>query len=378
MRHEAFITLQRMEKSTVAQHLMAWYAEHKRPLPWRQDSDPYKIWLSEIILQQTRVAQGLPYYKRFINAYPTVHDLAKASEQDVLHLWQGLGYYSRARRLHQCSRYIVEKLGGTFPDTYEGLLALPGVGPYTAGAIASIAFRKPTPVVDGNVYRVLARLFGIEDDIASPAGQKVFRQLAATLVPAQDPGTYNQALMEFGALHCTPQQPQCARCPLQRGCVAYQTNKQHLLPVKKRRLRIKKRFLYYLLIHFDGLLYVKKRTHKDIWHGLYDFYLIEHPSAVERLDELDDPLMPYVENHALRLHTTTAPLSHQLTHQRLYMHFFHVHATADFLAAADNVLRRAGMQAYPYKDLPTLPFPRAIHRFFEETSLLHTSPAQER
>ena len=358
-----------MQKSTVAKHLLAWYEHHKRPLPWRGDRDPYKIWLSEIILQQTRVAQGLPYYERFITTYPTIYDLAKASEQDILHLWQGLGYYSRARRLHQCSRYIVDNLDGTFPTSYEKLLPLPGIGPYTAGAIASIAFNEPTPVVDGNVYRVLSRLFGLEDDIASTTGQKVFRQLAATLVPKQAPGTYNQALMEFGALHCTPQQPQCATCPLQSSCVAYQTNKQHILPVKKRRIAIKDRFLYYLLIHFNDHLYVKKRTQKDIWHGLYDFYLIESPSAVEKLDDLEDPLMPYIKTHALKTDTSPAPISHKLTHQRLHMRFVHVHATPDFLKATNKILSASAMTPYAYHTLKTLPFPRAIHRFFEHHSL---------
>ena len=359
-----------MDNPTLVKYLLTWFAQHKRPLPWRQDRDPYKIWLSEVILQQTRVAQGQPYYQRFITTYPTVYDLAAASEQDVLHLWQGLGYYSRARNLHKCSRYIVEKLGGIFPKEYKDLIKLPGIGPYTAAAIASIAFNQPIAVVDGNVYRVLARLFGLEDDIASPSGQKVFRQLAATLVPQHKPGTYNEALMEFGALHCTPQQPKCSTCPFQKSCIAYLTHKQHLLPVKKRHIKIKDRYLHYIIIHSNDQVYVKQRKQKDIWHGLYDFYLIESSSEKDNLYNLDDPLITHIKNHRLQIQPTSYPIHHQLTHQRLHLRFFHIHATNDFIAATAEILDRTHMHPHPFKALHTLPFPKAIHRFFEQKTPL--------
>lgn len=346
--------------------LLGWYATHKRPLPWRKDRDPYKIWLSEVILQQTRVTQGLPYYERFLKAYPTVHHLASATEQEILHLWQGLGYYSRARNLHRCSQYIVEKLGGKFPQTYRELLKLPGIGAYTAAAVASMAFGEQVAAVDGNVYRVLSRLFGIEDDIGTGKGQKIFRQLAQKIVPKQEAGNYNQALMEFGALHCTPQKPQCATCPFQNECVAYQTNKQALLPIKKRRIKVKKRFFHYLIIHFKDRVFVKKREEKDIWQGLHDFYLIEDTLLYDQLETLNDPLIPYLKEHDLTNEGSVSTLVHQLTHQRLYMRFFHVYLDNYCLKAVKKTLKDRKMISCSHETLHSLPFPKAIHRFFEE------------
>ena len=357
-----------MDKAIFTKRLIAWYAQHKRALPWRKARDPYKIWLSEVILQQTRVVQGLPYYERFVTAYPTVQDLAAASEEEILHLWQGLGYYSRARNLHKCSRYVVEKLGGVFPKSYHELLPLPGIGPYTAAAIASIAYDEPIAVVDGNVYRVLARLFGLQDDIASPAGQKVFQKLASSLIPSQSPGHYNEALMEFGALQCVPQQPRCHTCPFQNDCIAFQQKTQHLLPIKQRRVKVKERYLYYLLIHANDCVYVKQRKEKDIWHGLYDFYLIESASAVKHFYDLKDPLLPHLKAHVLTVKTDTPSLRHQLTHQRLHLHFFHVHATSRFLKEAEHILQQAKMIPHAHSALHKLPFPRAIHRFFEQAT----------
>ncbi|MFP4091343.1 MAG: A/G-specific adenine glycosylase, partial [Cyclobacteriaceae bacterium] len=213
-----------MESQDFAERIIGWYHHHKRDLPWRHSRDPYIIWLSEIILQQTRVVQGLPYFMRFAEAFPTVYDLASASQQEVLRLWQGLGYYSRARNMHACARLIVEQHNGVFPLHYQELLQLKGVGPYTAAAIASFAYNETVAVLDGNVFRVLARVFGVEDDISSGQGQKRFQALAAQLVPEGKAGEYNQAIMEFGALQCTPQSPACLLCPLSEICYAFHHN----------------------------------------------------------------------------------------------------------------------------------------------------------
>ena len=232
-------------------------------MPWRNTIDPYHIWLSEIILQQTRVAQGLPYYERFIATFPTVQDLAAASQEEVLKLWQGLGYYSRGRNLHETAQYITQELGGKFPGTYKELLKLKGVGDYTASAIASISFNEVSAVVDGNVYRVLSRVYGIETAINSTAGQKEFKQLAQELIDTKQPATFNQAIMEFGAIQCKPQNPYCLHCIFQEQCVAFRTNKIAVLPVKLKKTKVKKRFLNYLVfISLDQKTIVHQRTGK--------------------------------------------------------------------------------------------------------------------
>ena len=219
---------------------MNWYATAQRDLPWRGTTDPYKVWLSEIILQQTRVIQGLPYYQRFISNYPTITDLAKAPEEEVLKLWQGLGYYSRAKNLHHTAQYIATELGGIFPKTYKELVKLKGIGDYTASAIASFCYNEPCPVVDGNVYRVLSRVFGIATPINSTQGAKEFKALAHECLDKANAGVYNQAIMEFGALQCTPQSPNCANCVLRDHCWAFHHNKVNELPVKLKKITIKK------------------------------------------------------------------------------------------------------------------------------------------
>ncbi|GAB4030546.1 A/G-specific adenine glycosylase [Spirosoma gilvum] len=261
---------------TFAPILERWYEAHKRDLPWRHTRDPYRIWLSEIILQQTRVAQGKPYYERFLAAYPTIDDMARADERELLRLWQGLGYYSRARNLHQTARYVTLQLGGKFPSTYHDLLKMKGIGAYTAAAVASFAFGERVPVVDGNVYRVLARVFGITEDITTTSAKKTFATLANRLIQsAGDPATYNQAIMEFGAIHCTPVGPDCLLCPLQEACVAYQTGRQHLLPVKAKKAAVRERYFTYLVFRHNGKLAMHERTARDVWQNLFDFYLLE-------------------------------------------------------------------------------------------------------
>ncbi len=269
--------------------LITWYNYHRRDLPWRHTRDPYPIWLSEVILQQTRVAQGLPYYRRFLETYPTVQEMAAADERELLRLWQGLGYYSRARNLHQTAKLVTEQFGGRFPQTYDGLLRLKGIGTYTAAAIASFAFGEKVAVVDGNVYRVLARIFGITEDITTTGAKKTFSTLANQLIQTtDDPASFNQALMEFGAIQCTPVAPDCLLCPFQQRCVAFQTGRQQLLPVKSKKAPVRERFFNYLVIEQQGRIALKERRKRDVWHQLYDFPLIETDEPVEAFRYLMD------------------------------------------------------------------------------------------
>jgi len=281
-------------------NIISWYRANPRDLPWRRTSDPYKIWLSEIILQQTRVVQGLPYYYAFSETYPTVRDLALAPESQVLRLWQGLGYYSRARNLHACAKYIWHELGGDFPNSYQSLLLLKGVGRYTAAAISSFAFGEAKAVVDGNVFRVLARYFGIETDIATGKAKKEFEALADTLIPQDNPGEFNQAMMDFGSRQCTPQNPDCESCPLQSSCFAHQNDLVKQLPVKINKVKVKERNLHYFVIRCGNQWVWKKRTAGDIWEGLHDFPLSEiNPVTVEKIAEAEPVLFPKKYRHIL-------------------------------------------------------------------------------
>lgn len=304
--------------------LICWYLQNNRKLPWRTTTNPYFIWLSEIILQQTRVAQGLSYYIKFTEKFPTIFDLAKAEESTVLKLWQGLGYYSRARNLHFSAKYIADELGGKFPSTYKELLQLKGVGDYTASAIASICYNEPTAVVDGNVYRVLARYFGIKTPINSSKGIKEFKKLAQTLIDASQPGVYNQAIMEFGALHCKPQNPLCESCPLADSCVALERKIIKNLPVKEKKLKVRNRFFNYLVVVTDThKTILSERKRKGIWQGLYQFPLIE---SSQKLNEKE--LVASEEFEALFSTETTISLFntdeivHKLSHQHLYTSFW--------------------------------------------------------
>lgn len=310
-------------QDTFAQRLINWYAYHKRDLPWRHTRDPYQIWLSEIILQQTRVKQGLPYYRAFAEHFPTIFDLATASEQEVLRLWQGLGYYSRARNMQQTAKFIVNQYNGIFPDTYEALLKLKGVGPYTAAAIASFAFKEAVAVLDGNVYRVLARLFGIETDIASQTARITFSALAHQLISHQQPDEYNQAIMEFGAIQCTPVAPDCLLCPFQQECEAYLTGRQSVLPIKSKKATVKKRFFHYIVLLYEGQIAMRLRGPKDIWQGLYDFMLIEKEDLIDTADLLMLPeIMNLGQPDIVQKQADT--YTHTLTHQRIEARFWHL------------------------------------------------------
>ncbi|WP_223549670.1 A/G-specific adenine glycosylase [Aestuariivivens sp. NBU2969] len=305
--------------------LMHWYSVNKRSLPWRETTNPYHIWLSEIILQQTQVTQGLPYYETFLIQYPTVFDLAEAKESEVLKLWQGLGYYSRARNLHTTAKYIVNELNGVFPNNYKDLLKLKGVGDYTASAIASICFNNVTAVVDGNVYRVLSRYFAIETPINTTIGAKDFKALAQELIDNDNPALFNQAIMEFGARQCRPKNPDCSVCPLQEGCLALGTNKINMLPVKLKPAKVKKKhFNFLVFISNDGKTVLEQRKDKGIWQNLYQFPLIETVKAigvpqVKVLLNTNDLLKNKTFDITLYNKDT---IVHKLSHQHLYTKFW--------------------------------------------------------
>ena len=298
-----------------SEHILQWFDAQGRDLPWRRDRSPYAIWLCEIIMQQTRIAQGTAYWERFMQAYPRVEELAAASEDEVLRLWEGLGYYSRARHLHAAARQIVQ-MGG-FPDTLEGIKSLKGVGDYTAAAIASIAFGLPAAVVDGNVYRVLSRYFGIETPVGGSAAKKEFTALAQSLLPVDRPGDFNEGMMDFGAMVCTPASPDCVHCPLKESCYAHRSGRVEALPVKKEKVVVKERFLSYIYIRREGEVAIRKRPAGDIWQGLWEPYLIEMPSAPSGRNS--KTLLPSWAAGARLLREKTR---HQLTHRTLYADFY--------------------------------------------------------
>lgn len=322
-----------------AEKLLRWYPHHRRDLPWRETRDPYIIWLSEIILQQTRVAQGLPYFQTFLKKFPQVEDLAKAPEAEILRTWQGLGYYSRARNLHACARSITNERNGVFPDNYQDLLKLKGVGSYTAAAIASFAFKQPVAVLDGNVFRVLSRFFGVYDDISSHQGKKVFETLANKLIPETAPDEYNQAIMEFGALQCVPKSPDCNLCPLKMDCFAHQKEAVNILPVKEKKVKVKSRYFLYYHIRSGGYTVVRKRKEKDIWQGLFDFPMEEYSSMDAIVDVAPDHLSlpPGLSSlDPVYRATPEKPLKHLLTHQKIFASF----VTVEVGTAQKEALRK--------------------------------------
>jgi A/G-specific adenine glycosylase len=343
--------------------LLNWYPRHRRDLPWRHTRNPYAIWLSEVILQQTRVAQGLPYYLDFLSSYPTVHDLAAAPEQEVLRHWQGLGYYSRARNMHHTAQQVVSEFGGQFPATYAGLRQLKGVGPYTAAAIASFAFDEAVAVLDGNVFRVLARIFGLHSDIAAPASRKEFQALADQHLPPAHAAEFNQAVMEFGALQCTPAKPDCLFCPVQNQCWAFQHGQVALLPVKSKAKVARTRYFHYFVLRYGEQLYLKERLSGDIWQGLYDFSLAETDSAEMPAAEV----LRHVEALGGALATQhvaedrPAPtLRHVLSHQKLEARF---HAVDLVAPLPEIALRDTGLRAYSAVEIEDLPKPVLISNY---------------
>jgi len=308
-----------------SKNIINWYSDNKRDLPWRHTVNPYFIWLSEIILQQTQVKQGLPYYESFVKTFPTVYDLAKSDEQTVLKLWQGLGYYSRARNLHFTAKYIVDELGGNFPNSYGEIIKLKGIGDYTASAIASIAFGETKAVVDGNVYRVLSRFFGIETPINSTKGIKEFKALATELIDKREPATFNQAIMEFGAQQCKPKKPYCIICPLQSGCIAFLKNQTSGLPVKLKKIKIRHRYFNYLVIidqHKKTI--IEQRTEKGIWQNLYQFPLIESKESIDVYEfEKEISKHKLIKNLKFQINLfNEKDVIHKLSHQHLHTKFW--------------------------------------------------------
>jgi A/G-specific adenine glycosylase len=327
-------------------------------MPWKEIRDPYKIWLSEIILQQTRVEQGLSYYNNFITHFPTVKDLANAADEQVFKLWEGLGYYSRCRNLLATARYITNELYGIFPSDHKGLLALKGVGPYTAAAIGSFAFNLPLAVLDGNVFRVLARCFGMDTPIDSTQGKIQFKELAAQLLDNENPALHNQAIMDLGAVVCSPRKPDCPNCPLQAICQANANGSWDKFPVKHQKIQVKQRFLYYLILDYKGERMVRERIGKDIWQHLFEFILKEtdEPVAPEELLSMDFWGLP-VLNVAWGSVQLTDELRHVLTHQRIHSRLL--------MVKVDKKLQIAGYTWKKPDELKKLPFPRLINRFLE-------------
>ncbi|MBN1652007.1 MAG: A/G-specific adenine glycosylase [Bacteroidales bacterium] len=341
----------------ISHQLINWYQEHHRNLPWRQTKDPYKIWLSEIILQQTRVDQGTGYYYRFIEEFPEIENLAKADEQTVLRLWQGLGYYSRARNLHKTAQAIVNEYNGKFPANFEHLLSLKGIGDYTASAIASHAFGIPKAVVDGNVFRFLARYFSISEPINTSKGQKYFKNLAEELLDKENPSLHNQAIMEFGALQCKPKNPDCKSCPFINNCQAFSHHKVDILPVKKRKTKVRNRFFNYFIVqNASKKILLKKRTAKDVWHNLYDFPMLETERQIAEKELLNGNQIEHlfdVKNYSIKEILPTQ--IHLLSHQKLHIRFI-VIDFADYAVHAD-------FKAYSSKEIGKLPLPRPIEQF---------------
>jgi A/G-specific adenine glycosylase len=357
-----------MQKNFFREKIIQWYRENRRRLPWRETNDPYKIWLSEIILQQTRVAQGIPYYLNFIDRFPDVASLAAASEQEVLRLWQGLGYYSRARNLHRCAKVIAEQLHGTFPSGFQELQKLPGIGPYTAAAIASIVFKEPVAVVDGNVFRVMARVFGIEKDISQPGSKEYFFSRANELIPKEYPDEYNQAVMEFGALQCVPQNPACETCVLRNGCFAYENQMQRELPVKTKKRKSKKRYLYYFVIRQDKKLLLKKRNRKDIWQGLYDFYSVEATTPVTASKIIAESEFLKKLTDRIKVGEPSAAYQHVLTHQTLVARFIPI--TFKTGRSATKAFLAEDLKFYTAHEIDNLPKPVLMNKHLSDIGFL--------
>lgn len=321
-----------------------WYRLNARNLPWRDSQNPYFIWLSEVILQQTRVEQGMKYYHKFVTNYPTISDLASASEQQILNDWQGLGYYSRARNLHAAAKQVVRSFDGEFPGTYEKIIQLKGVGSYTAAAISSIAFNEKKAVVDGNVYRVLSRVFNIDTPIDSTAGKKEFQSLADELISSDTPGDHNQALMEIGALICKPSNPACERCPLQQKCLSFSLQNQDERPVKEKKTKVRDRYFHYLIFDDGRHTLIEKRSKKGIWANMYQFPLQEAKDV-----DLTNWGTKSAESEQIK---------HILSHQRLHTIFHHF----DHLPEQHN----DSWIKVRWEELEDYPLPRLIDKYLSE------------
>ena len=342
--------------------ILPWYDAHKRLLPWRDTGDPYKIWLSEIILQQTRISQGMAYYQRFIEQFPCVEDMAAASEDKILKLWEGLGYYSRARNMHATARIIAQK--GAFPNSAQELIRLKGIGPYTAAAISSIAFGECIAAVDGNAYRVLGRIFAIDTPFDTTVGKHLYQQLANSMIAPERPGDFNQAIMDFGSLQCTPLSPQCLSCPLAIHCIAHSEGKEEQYPVKSKTIRITQRYLHYYLIMGQGKVLIHKRNDQDIWKRLYEPFLIESPHPCDPLT-INHPWLEQAISLHPHIHIIARNIPHQLTHRQLLIDFVIFSWETDIsLPPAPD-----GYEYLPIDSLSQLAFPIPVRKWLTDIQL---------
>lgn len=344
-----------------SKRLLKWYKINKRDLPWRRINDPYKIWLSEVILQQTQVVQGLAYYLKFIKHYPNVKLLAKAPSDEVMKHWQGLGYYSRARNLHETAKLVADKHKGVFPKTYDEIRKLKGVGDYTAAAIASLAYDLPHAVVDGNVYRVLSRVFGIDLAIDSGEGKKYFQKLADELLSKKEAANYNQAIMEFGALYCRPANPDCEACIFNDKCVAFQKQIVNQLPFKSKKTKVRDRYFNYVVFRYKDDLYINKRTKKDIWQDLYEFYLIEtHKKQKSELILKQLSRITPIKNLVLK--SVSHEYKHVLSHQNLHTIFYSIQLKTPLSTKLLKKVNIASIHKYA--------FPRLIEKYLKDENII--------
>ena len=343
--------------------LLEWHLfVNKRQMPWKGEKDPYKIWISEIILQQTRVQQGMDYYTRFIDAFPDISSLATAPEMEVYKLWEGLGYYSRCKNLIATAQYIHENYSGIFPDQFEDILSLKGIGPYTASAIASFAFNLPHAVVDGNVFRVLSRFFGSHVEINTTKGKQFYSELAVKLLDKKNPGQYNQAIMDFGAMVCKPAQPLCLECPLQKKCIAFLKNQVAFLPVNKKIIRQKDRFFNYFVIENDKNIYIRKRAEKDIWQNLYEFVLLETDSWLA--DEeiiVNEEILSILNLTQYKVKSISKKQRQKLTHQTIYGRFIHIQIQKPIVLPGYFQIKK--------KQLAHQPFPKFITSYLTDKNV---------
>ena len=340
--------------------LLNWYSNNKRDLPWRKTSDPYKIWLSEIILQQTRVNQGMPYYYNFITEFPTIFDLANASEDKVLKIWQGLGYYSRARNLHFTAKYICSHFNGKFPEKYNQILSLKGVGTYTAAAISSFAFNKHYAVLDGNVIRVLARFIGVDIFYDTVHGKKQFQDLANTYLPKEKSDIYNQAIMEFGALVCKPKNPDCNNCVFTDNCFAKNQSMIYELPKKANKIKIKNRYLCFLIIkNSESILFLKKKS--GVWSGLYEFPSIEFLENISNNRILQsDELLCFFKNQKFQVNHISSTIIHKLSHQKIHVKFLHINC---------DTINNLDYLKIDLSEIHKLPVSRLIDKYLSKNSI---------
>lgn len=338
--------------------MLEWYGKSGRDLPWRRTKDPYKIWLSEVILQQTRIQQGLPYYERFIDQFPTVYDLARAEEDQILRSWQGLGYYSRARNMHRTAKLIVDQYAGIFPGSYEELLTLPGIGRYTAAAISSFCFDQPQPVIDGNVYRIVSRVFGLETDISNSSAFNKFRSILLDIIPLHSPGNFNQAIMEKGSTVCLPKKPLCDLCTIRDHCHAFKHKLQQMFPVKTKKIKQKKRFFNYYMIEFQGLYALKRRNGNDVWKGLYEFMLIEQE---------EPPIPEELFGEHFNADGEFSNFRHLLTHQEILAKLFIIRLQD--IETFERIMNKWELKPYSYEQILTLPKSQLIVNMLNKADL---------